>query len=194
MKLIRGMLPTLLIVLAGCQATTFQNPPVAELACDSQLVGNWYSVADSDSNDTPGEVELRIDKTCSLLMIEHKKDGDVSGDATKLHVGRDDAQDYFWLDATWAFKRAQSTEPAPAGDVYVLRYAIRDKELQLLGIDNRAVAHRILDEELKGEVHKTEGTLVNRLTGTVSTQQLHDKIAFGGKPVRFTRHVVARAR
>jgi hypothetical protein len=194
MNLIRGLLLTLVIVLAGCQATIFQNPPVAELACDSQLVGNWYSVADSDSNDTPGEVELRIDKTCSLLMIEHKKDGDVSGDATKLHVGRDDAQDYFWLDATWAFKRAQSTEPAPTGDVYVLRYVIRGQELRLFGIDNLAVAHRILDEELKGEVHKTEGTLVNRLTGTVSTQQLHDKIAFDSKPVRFTRHVAAPAK
>jgi hypothetical protein len=187
MNLIRGMLPTLLIVLAGCQATTFQNPPVAELSCDSKLIGNWFSVADSDSNDTPGEVELRIDKTCSLSMIEHKKDGDVGGDATMLHIGRDGAQDYFWLDATWAFKRAQSTEPAPAGDVYLLRYVIRDKELQLNTADDRAIAHRILDEELKGEVHKTEGTLVNRLTGTVSMEQLRDKITFDNKPARFTR-------
>lgn len=194
MNLVRGLLLTLSIVLAGCQATTFQNPPVAELACDSQLVGNWFSVADSDSNDTPGEVELRIDKACSLSMIEHKKDGDVSGDTTKLHVGRDGAQDYFWLDAAWAFKRAQSTEPAPAGDVYVLRYAIRDKELQLFSIDDRAIAHRILDDELKGEVHKTEGTLVNRLTGTVSPEQLHGKIAFVGKPARFTHHVAAPAK
>ena len=188
MNLIRGSSLTLLVILAGCQATTFQNPPVAERACDSQLVGDWFSVADSDSNDTPGEVELRIDRTCGLSMIEHKKDGDVGGDATKLHVGRDGAQGYFWLDAAWAFKRAQSSEPPPAGDVYLLRYAIRGKELQLNTADDRAIAHRILNDELKGDVHKTEGTLVNRLTGTVSAEQLHDKIVFDSKPARFARH------
>ncbi len=177
----------LLICMGGCTATTFQNPPLAESACDSHLVDDWLSVADSASNDTPGEVELKIDTTCSLTMIEHKKDGDVVRDATAMHFGRDSSQDYFWLDATWAFKRAQSLEPAPAGDVYVLRYSIHDKELQLFTIDDHAVAHRILDDELKGEVRKTESTLLNRLTGTVTPEQLRSKIVFSDKPARFTR-------
>lgn len=177
----------LLVCMAGCTATTFQNPPLAEGSCDSHMVGDWLSVADSASNDTPGEVELKIDTTCSLTMIEHKKDGDVVGDATAMHFGHDMAQDYFWLDALWAFKRAQSLEPAPAGDVYVLRYNILDKELQLFTIDDRTVAHRILDDQLKGEIHKTESTLVNRLTGTVTAEQLRSKIVFGDKPARFMR-------
>ena len=176
-----------LLVLAGCEATTFQNPPLAEQACDPQLNGDWLSVADSKDNDTPGEVELQIDKTCNLALVEHKKDGDVRGDITTLHVGRDSAQGYFWLDATWAFKRAQSTEPAPANDVYVLRYTIHGNDLQLYTIDDRAIAHRILNEELKGEVHKTESTLVNRLTGTVTPQQLRSGITFEDKPARFMR-------
>jgi hypothetical protein len=146
------------------------------------------SVVAPQSNDAPGEVELKIDKTCSLSMIEHKKDGDASGDSTMLHVGRDGTQDYFWLDATWAFKRVQSTESAPAGDVYVLRYVVQDNDLQLYTIDDLPVAHRILDDELEGEVHKTESTLVNRLTGTVTPDQLRNKIAFGDtKPAHFTR-------
>lgn len=183
-----------LLALAGCEATTFQNPPLAEQACNQQLSGDWLSVADSKSNDTPGEVELQIDKTCSLSIVEHKKGGDVGGDATILHVGRDGGQDYFWLNAAWAFKRAQSTEPAPAGDVYLLRYAIRGNDLQLYTIDDRAVAHRILSDELKGEVHKTESTLVNRLTGTVTPRQLHGDIRFDNKPARFTRSKTAPAK
>jgi hypothetical protein len=186
MNSIRWLSLALLVGLAGCEATTFQNPPLAEGACDATLTGDWLSVADSKSNDTPGEVELKIDNACSLLLIEHKKDGDVSGDATKLHVGRDGSQEYFWIDATWAFKRAQSTEPAPVGDAYLLRYAIRGKELQLFTIDDRSVAHRILDDKLKGEVHKTESTLVNRLTGSVTSEQLRS-IAFDASPARFTR-------
>ncbi len=187
MKLVRWLPLVLLIGLSGCEATTFQNPPLAERVCDQQLVGDWISITDSSSNDAPGEIELQIDKACSLWMIEHKKDGDVSGDATAIHVGRDGTQDYFWIDAPWAFKRAQSTEPAPAGDIYVLRYNLSGQELQLYTIDNRAVAQRILDDELKGEIHKTEGTLVNRLTGTVTPQQLRNEIAFDAKPARFTR-------
>ncbi|HEV2607993.1 MAG TPA: hypothetical protein VGT79_08420 [Xanthomonadaceae bacterium] len=187
MKAIRWMMPALVLGLAGCEATTFEKPPVAELACDAQLVGDWLSVADSGSNDTPGEVELQIDKTCHLSLIEHKKDGDVGGDATVLHVGRDGPQNYFWLDAAWAFKRAQSTEPAPAGDVYVLRYNISGKELQLRTANDRAIAHHILDDKLHGEVHKTESTLVNRLTGSVTPEQLRSMIAFDTKPARFTR-------
>ena len=184
----------LLICIGGCTATTFQNPPLAESTCDSHMVGDWLSVADSGSNDTPGEVELKIDATCGLSMIEHKKDGDVVGDAIAMHFGRDGSQDYFWLDAAWAFKRAQSLEPAPAGDYYVLRYSIHDMELQLFTIDDRAVAHRILDDQLKGEIHKTEGTLVNRLTGTVTQEQLRNKIVFDAKPARFTRRTTEPAK
>ena len=180
-------LPFALVGLSGCAATTFQKPPVAEVGCNAQLVGDWLSVADSGSNDAPGEVELQIDKTCNLSLTEHKKDGDVSGDATMLHIGRDGAQDYFWLDATWAFKRAQSTEPAPAGDVYLLRYSFLGKELQLRTANDRAIAHRILDDKLHGEVHKTESTLVNRLTGAVTPEQLRGMVTFDTKPARFAR-------
>ena len=172
--------------LAGCAATTFQNPTVAELACDARLVGDWWSIAAPESNGTPCEVELKINKTCNFTMIEHKKDAEASSDPTMLHVGRDGDKDYFWLDATWAFERVQSTEPAPAGDVYVLRYVVQDNDLQLYTIDDLPVAHRILNDELKGEVHKTQSTLVNRLTGTVTPDQLRNKIAFGNtKPGHF---------
>ena len=187
MKAVRWLIPALILGLAGCEATTFEKPPVAELACDAQLVGDWLSVADPGSNDTPGEVELQIDQACHLSMIEHKKDGDVGGDATALHIGRDGSQRYFWIDADWAFKRAQSTEPAPAGDVYLLRYEISGRELQLHTADNRAIAHRILDDKLHGEVHKTESTLVNRLTGTVTPEQLRSMVTFDTKSARFTR-------
>lgn len=187
MKAIHWLMSMCVLGLAGCEATTFEKPPVAELACDAQLVGDWLSVADSDSNDTPGEVELQIDKSCRLSLIEHKKDGDVGGDPTTLHIGRVGPQHYFWIDAAWAFRRAQSTEPAPAGDVYLLRYDIDGKELRLHTADDRAVAHHILDDKLNGEVHKTESTLVNRVTGTVTEEQLRTMIAFDTKPARFTR-------
>lgn len=187
MTIMRWLTTILLLSLYGCEATTFERPPVAELACPSQLAGDWLSVADSTSNDILGEVELQIDRSCNLSIIEHKKDGDVGGATTLVHVGRDGSQNYLWLDATWAFQRAQSTRPAPPGDVYVLIYSVDGKELRLFAADDRAIAHRILDDQLKGEVHKTESSLVNRLTGNMTAEQLRTRIAFTAKPARFTR-------
>lgn len=189
------LLPLALVVgLAGCEATTFQNPPVAEATCDPQLVGDWLSVPDSGSNDTPGEAELQVDNTCSLTMIDHKKDKVVRSDPTRLHVGHDGTQGYVWVDAAWAFHVAESSEPTPAGDFSVLRYSASDKELLLSMTSDRLIAHRIIDSELQGDIHKTEGMLLNRLTGTVTAEQLRSKVSFNDKPARFARHELESAK
>ena len=52
MKAMHWLMPVLVLCLGGCEATTFEKPPVAEFACDAQLVGDWLSVADSKSNDS----------------------------------------------------------------------------------------------------------------------------------------------
>jgi len=204
----------LLLGLASCEVTTFQNPPVAELACDARLVGDWFSVPDSDhSDDTPGELELKIDKTCNVSIIEHNKDGDKRHDPEALHVGRDGAQDYAWLDyqvlskalfngdnlghkappntpasASASASASDSDDPVvPAGDVYVMRYSVHDKDLQILQPDNHAIAHRIIDGKLSGEVSKKDHTLLNRLTDKVTPEQLQDDVVFDPKPLQFTR-------
>ena len=44
----------MLLALAGCGATTFEKAPLPELACDTDLVGRWLSVAGR------GEVDVAI--------------------------------------------------------------------------------------------------------------------------------------
>jgi len=203
----------LLLGLASCEVTTFQNPPVAELACDSRLVGDWLSIADPDhSDDPPGELELQIDKMCNLSIIEHNKDGDKHHDATPMHVGRDGAQDYAWLDykslseslfhgdnlrrkAPPNATTAHNDDPiVPAGDLYVLRYSVHDKDLQFQQTDNHAIAHCIIDGKLDGNVTRTDTALVNRITDKVTPEQLRSYVVFDSKSIQFMRRDQASAK
>jgi hypothetical protein len=183
----RSLALLLLVGLAGCEATTFEKPPLAETSCDPQLVGDWLTVADPGSSDMPGEGELRIDKSCMLIAIDHKLDKPVTSDTIQLHIGHDGAQKYLWVDSAWAFRFAQSDEPAPAGDVTVLRYDLQGKDLTLNMTDDRAIAHRIIDGDLQGDVHESDGVLLNRLTGKLTPEQLREKVAFSDKPAQFVR-------
>ena len=61
-----------LLLLAGCQATSFQTPPLgAEADCDPDLVGRWVSVTDAGQpND---ELRLDIDAACALAVADFDK-------------------------------------------------------------------------------------------------------------------------
>lgn len=151
----------LCLLLAGCETTSFQAPPVAAGVCDANLVGVWDSIGDKHEND--GEVELRIDDKCMLLFVEHEKAGTKEGTTTQLHVGSDGKAGYLWVDGAWVAKRFEMKEPPPAGDIYLVRYRIAHDRLTLQAPDDKAIAHRIIDGKFNGEVHRTDGSLSNRI-------------------------------
>jgi len=159
MKLAIGCLCVLL--LAGCETTSFQAPPVAATGCDPALVGIWDSIGDKPEDN--GEVELRIDDKCTLLFVEHEKSGTKEGATTQLHVGNDRGAGYLWVDGTWVASRFEMKQPPPTGDVYLVRYRIRNDRLTLQAPDDKAIAHRIIDGKIKGEVHDADGSLNNRV-------------------------------
>ena len=189
MKIVQWLpLMFLIASLIGCEATTFQKPPLTEAGCDPQLVGDWLTVPDPGTNEAPGEGELQIDKTCKLIAIDHKQDKTETKDPTQLHVGHDGTQAYAWVDSAWAFRFAQSDQKAPPGDVTLLRYVIHADELSFSPTDSRAIAHRIIDGDLQGDVRKLDGVLLNRVTGTLTPEELRAKVAFHNDPTRFVRH------
>lgn len=163
------------LVLAGCEATSFQVPPVAEGACDPALAGTWLSIDDKPGGKDDGEVELRIDARCQLLFVENEKAGRKEGSPTQLHVGNDGDARFLWVDADWAKQRFEMKDTAaPSGDIYLLRYSVANETLTLELPDDRAVAHRIVDGKIRGETHKTEGSLTNRLLAPIDPAVLRE--------------------
>lgn len=178
-------------LLGGCQITAFEQVPVAAQACDPQLTGRWLSVAEDPGK--AGEVELRIDADCQLQVDEHKRDGIRKGDGTPFHVGSHGGHDYAWVDAGWARRRfdPEGVELRPmAGDNYLVRLQRQDDLLTLYAPDSTAIAHRIIDGDIPGEVLYDDWRLHNRITGAVQSDLLEQPGFFDAQPITFRRAAV----
>jgi hypothetical protein len=179
-------LPLLLLtgLLAGCQATTFERPPLQAIACDPALAGQWSS--QGEDGDADGEMVLKIGKDCALEVTENKPDGPVTGEATTFQLGRQGKHSYAWVDANWLMRRFDEDHRPPAGDVYLMRYQLRG-DTQLWSTDDPPIAHAIIDDKLEGEVIARDERLFNRLTGEQDPAVLDRKGFFDADSGRFKR-------
>ncbi len=151
----------LFFLLGGCESTSFQAPPVAESACDPALVGDWRP--GDGANKDGDDVELRIDPQCQLDFAEDKDGKHREGPPTKAHVGSDGDRHYLWVDAAWAVTRFDLKQAPPPGDLFLVRYRFKDGQLLLTMTDDRTIAHRIIDGRIRGDIHRVDGDLRNRL-------------------------------
>ena len=173
------------LLLSACEATTFEKAPIAALPCDPALAGHWASEGEGDDKD--GEIVLQIDAACQLSVLEQKADGPRTGEATALHLGRHGRHHYAWVDAGWMMRRFDEDHQFPAGDVYLVRYRRQGDRLELWSIDDKAVAHAIIDDRLDGEVLASDNELFNRLTGTQEAAVLDHRGLFDADPAGFRR-------
>ena len=181
----RLALLAMLLVLSGCGATTFEKAPLPELACDSDLVGRWLSVAGRGEVD--GEVELHIDDNCNLDLVERDKPGKKPAETIRLHVGQSGRQRYAWVDAGWAQLDFSPDNAAQEQDVFVLRYSVNRDRLELQVTDDKAIAHLIIDGRITGDVARTNSHLVNRITGGPHPEVLALPGVFDREKIRFRR-------
>lgn len=159
-------LATLLILLCACERTVFENAPAAAAAaCDSSLVGRWLSQGDNQDDD--GELEALVGTDCSLTVIEHEQAGPKRSTPTTLRHARQGGVAYLWVDAAWANRSfdVDTTVIDHEGDVYLFAYRLRKDELQLASPPPRALAHRVLDKDIPGEVLMHEEELAVRVKG-----------------------------
>lgn len=177
---------TLLLLLAGCQATTFEQAPLAAAACDPELQGHWLSLPDAPKG-REGEVQLHIDGDCRLQLREQKQDGTQTTTVTSLATAPHGAHRFVWTRADWDWLRFETGNPAQRQDVFILRYGIVDDRLVLQAIDSKAVAHLIIDGRLQGEVVKRQDSLLNRITGAPQPQALDLPGLFSPEQMRFRR-------
>jgi hypothetical protein len=155
----------LIVLLAGCQRTVFESAPTTAQACDQELAGRWLSEADAGSQ--PGEIEIRVDRSCGLIVTERKPDGPKRSQPTRLHNAQIGGVNYLWVDATWANENfdVERNEMDQEGDVYIVAYRIRRGVLQLAAPPHRDIAHLVLDKKIRGEVLMREDDLTVRVSG-----------------------------
>ena len=177
----------------GCASTSFQSAPLAaDPGCDPALAGNWASVNDAGGPDD--EMHLAIGADCSLAVTDRDGGRLREGPATTLSVAHVADQRYAWVSAEWADLRFEATEEfrAPAGDVYLFRYRVAGDTLAVEFVDHKAVAHRLIDGDLKGTVRSGDSALVNRVTEAPGTRMLALPDLFDREARQFRREVGTR--
>ena len=152
--------------LIGCERTAFESPPSDSTRCDKALVGHWLSEGDAGSED--GELEVFVDADCNLRVDEHEADGIRHSTTTVLRSDRIGGEPYLWVDADWAHRsfEIEGDDLHEAGDVYVFSYSGRGRNrLMLYSPRHRAIAHRVLDKDIPGEVIARDESLSVRIPG-----------------------------
>ena len=153
------------LALAGCQRTLFESAPVAAGTCDPDLVGEWLSEGDKRADD--GEMQAFVSASCELYVVERENDGEKRSPPTQLHTGRAGGVRYLWVDAAWA-NRAFEVDAGAIdrdGDVYLHAYVLSRDVLRVATAPHRALAHRVIDKDIPGEVVMLGDELAVRITG-----------------------------
>lgn len=194
----RGVAALLAVLaLAACQRTVFENPPATLAACDPALVGRWLSLGDREEES--GELEAIVASDCRMQVIEHERSGPRRLPPTQLRNGVRAGVRYLWLEAAWANRgfEIQPTVLDRDGDVYLFAYRVRRGVLELAAPPHRALAHRVLDKDIAGEVLMQGDELAVRVAGDrnaiAKTLGRHRLFRFE-QPLRFRRAGAEAAR
>lgn len=186
----RAMSSLLLLTLAACSMTGFDRAPVAVGACDAQLPGRWLSAA--GDGEPAGAIELRIDPACGLQVTEHHDGQPRRRHATTFRVGADGAARYAWVDAAWVQAGdgdhlVEARVRADPGDVFLVRYRVEGDRLAIEHPDSTAIAHRMIDGDIDGEVRKAGSDLYNRVVDARARELLQAPGFFHAKALVFHR-------
>ena len=155
------------LLLAACQRTVFENAPVeAAAGCDPDLVGTWHSEGDTRAED--GELRAVVGPDCTLVVFERKPAGEKRSPPTTLHTGRTGGVRYLWVDAAWVHAAFDvgATAIDREGDVYLYAWRTSRDVLRLAAPPHRALAHRVIDDDIDGEVMLAGDNLVVRVKGS----------------------------
>ena len=181
----RTLVAACALLLGACQMTTFDEAPLAAGACDPELAGRWLSQDEDPAKH--GEVVLRLDATCQLVVDLRGNDGVRTSAPTPLHTGQHGLYRYAWVDARWALALFEEAHAAPEGDVYLVRVARDGDRLTLWTTNDKSVAHAIIDGGLQGDVSARNRDLFNRLAGNPAPAVLDHAGLFNAEPVQFQR-------
>jgi len=160
--------------LGGCVDTVFETQPGSAIStCDPQFVGSWRLLpAEPPSNND--ELFVIVEPACKRWrFIENGKDD--ANTENEVHIAfakvagkplvtvkNDEKHDYAHYDPTWR-----------TGYMY-LRYVVADGNIKLYPVDDKHVAHLILDGKVKGRTEvitqspgstRAEGELHNFVAG-----------------------------
>lgn len=155
-----------LLLLTGCQATFWAQPPMPGGGCDPAAQGRWVSPAGEDADEE--RMRLTLDASCRLVAEKFRGSQTTHlSDTAQVRMARLGGQPYAWLDANTLLAYEGVAHRTRAGDVMVFRYRIEGRQLRLWNINHTHVRGLINDGRVPGEFHDNDEDEFNRITGQV---------------------------
>jgi len=169
-----------IVLLGGCVETVFESTAGSDVkACDAQFVGNWR-VLPADGSAKDQALFIVVDAGCKTLHFveDGKEDADM---AKKTHVSFAKVGERSVLMAKIDNDTKGPDAKWSEGYHYFL-YERRGDEIRLRPVDDKQVAHLIIDGKLFGHVEK-----ISRRPGDPSANRDDDRRAtlrnyVAGKP------------
>lgn len=184
------ILPALavLILLTGCRATFWAQPPLPAGACDPAVQGRWYSEIEYPEEGESQQLRLDIDAGCRVVAtaIVGRAIGE-SSEPARIGIARHQGQTYAWLDANTLLAYNGQAHRTRAGDVMVFRYRVEGGRLWVWNVNHVHARSLINSGAVAGEFNDTEFDEFNRFTGSVAPSQLAAPEFFDGPATVLTR-------
>jgi len=185
MKTSIAMLVLLAATLGGCTDTLFESPPGDNVSsCDKHFVGNWRVLATDDKDkNKDSEMFLIVEPQCKRWrFIEDGKEDEKLAKTTHIAFGNVGGK---------ALLTVKVDEDKPAADsrwrngYYFLSYTFADKTIRLRGVDDKRIAHRIIDGSVLGRTERVSREPGDKRSGGSGSSELHNFVA--GDPAEMAR-------
>ena len=177
-----------LLLLTGCQATFWAQPPSSQWGCDSAVQGRWYSEINYPEEGESEQVSINIDASCQVVGRQLVGGAIVlTSEPTSVRMARHQGWNYAWLDANALLAFDGNGYRTPAGDVMVFRYRVEGDQLQVWNINHLHVRSLINSGAVAGGFDDDEFNEFNRITGPVAPALLGAPELFAGQATVLTR-------
>lgn len=162
-----------LLLLAGCQATFWAQPPLPAGGCDPAVQGRWYSDVDYPDEGESRQVRLNIDARCQVVATQILG-GAVSYSSSPTSIGMAQlrGQSYVWMNANSMLTFNGHSHRTQAGDVVVFRYRVEGENLLIWEVNHLHLRNLISSGAIAGGIDDNEMNEFNRITGPVAPVQL----------------------
>jgi len=185
MKTSIAILVLLTATLGGCTDTLFESQPAENVAsCDKLFVGNWRVLA-TDSKNQDDEMFLIVEPQCKRWrFIEDGKEDEKLARTTHIAFANVGGKALLTVKVD---EDKPSTDSRWRDGYYYLSYTFADKNIHLHAVDDRRLAHLIIDGTVQGRTERVSRAPGDKRKIVDGSSELHNFVA--GSPAEMAQAV-----
>lgn len=162
-----------LLLLTGCRASFWAQPPLPHGGCDPATRGTWFSAVEYSEEGDAMQIGISFDANCSLVANSYQNNVLVHrSEPAQVGMGRLQGQSYAWMDANTLLEYGNQGHRTRDGYLIVFRYRIQNDELWVWNINHEHVSRLVAAGRIRAEQDDGEFHQFNLIEGPVAPELL----------------------